>query len=323
MTPICENFISAVLNQRWRTAFTNLNALEMDEMLKALATIDRLDLNDLWAQNKNFTHAANMPRIDFARSVVNLRLPVNVPADLQKSGQVAIAQTFINTRPFLTFQKDLTGKIPAARKSPARLSEADYAVAARTLRAEVAAVAAVAQVESSGQGFAADGRPIIRYELHKFSQFTGGIYDDTHPHLSQPTLALGKPYHNGTQAREWNLIFNAMILRNGRARRFEDAWKSASWGKFQVMGFNYKVAGWNDAGGFVKAMFESEAGHLKAFLGFCTANNLVRYIQTRDWASFANGYNGSGYAANHYDANMANAYAAISANRQKQKPDKV
>src|SRR5438552_1495709 len=82
------------------------------------------------------------------------------------------------------------------------------ASAAANLGVENAVVRAVAQVESGGRtGFGADGRPIIRYELHRFEKFTAKYYHSTHPHLSQPTLAAGNPYHVGGQANEWSLLY--------------------------------------------------------------------------------------------------------------------
>ena len=36
------------------------------------------------------------------------------------------------------------------------------------------------------------------------------------------------------------------------------ALKSASWGKFQLMGFNYKLCGFNSLQAFVNAMYKNE-----------------------------------------------------------------
>ena len=55
-------------------------------------------------------------------------------------------------------------------------------------------------------------------------------------------------------------------------------------------------------------MFLSEKEHLATFLAFCKDNNLVQYLKARDWAQFANGYNGAQYKANHYDEQLAAAY---------------
>ncbi len=332
MTPHCEVFIRSILAQNWLGAYMSLNLLEMREMLRALAAIDRLDLAEFWAARPvvmaidsapfigNFVNI-NMPRIEFAYEVVtNLRLPASIPADIQGTNQVGDARTFIANRrqlsAALTFENDLTNLLPAVNANPPTLTEADYEAAARNLGCEVAAIQAVATVESGGRaGFAADGRPIIRYELHIFQRRTNAIYHQTHPHLSQPDLASGNPYHTRAQANEWSLMHNAMILRDAaRVRRSSDAWQSASWGMFQLMGFNYGVH-WNSIDDMVTAMYRSENEHLNGFVGFCRQNNLVRHIIARDWASFARVYNGRDYAVNNYDTNMANAYTRIRADR--------
>jgi len=39
---------------------------------------------------------------------------------------------------------------------------------------------------------------------------------------------------------------------------------------------------------------------------------LVNALQNKDWAKFAQGYNGSGYKANRYDEKILNAYKKFS-----------
>ena len=324
MSPTCEAFIRAVLAQNWRDAFLNLNGLNMYEMLRGMAALDRLDLADLWAQQGTFTGTVNMPRIEYAHDVVlNRQLPQTAPGDLDQTGQVGDARNFISRPTPLVFENDLTGTLPATAQNPPRLAENDFVAAANNLGggAEVAAIMAVAQVEAGGRvGFGIDGRPIIRYELHIFHGRTGGSYDTTHPHLSQPTLAAGNPYHDGTQATEWSLMLGAMILRDAnRNRRTSDAWQSASWGMFQVMGFNFSNVGWASINDFVADMFRSEAQQLNAFLGYVRNAHLTNQIARHDWAGFARAYNGALYAVNHYDTNIAAAYTRISAQRQRQR----
>jgi hypothetical protein len=81
MSPVCEEFIRAVITQNWRNAFLNLHGLNMFEMLRGLAALDRLDLTDLWAQKNNFADIVNMPRIEYAHEVViDQRVPQMHPA---------------------------------------------------------------------------------------------------------------------------------------------------------------------------------------------------------------------------------------------------
>lgn len=330
MSPECEAFIQAVIGAEgyatgqmvgppdWDTAFRRLNGLNMFEMLRGLAALDPLDLADFWAQHAASASAVNMPRIEFAYNVVHdRRLPAAIPADVQSTGQVGDARGFLANPTRLQFDRDLTGTLPAPNPAAPRLAEPDFVAAAARIGAEVAAVQAVAQVEAGGRvGFGGDGRPVIRYELHIFHNRTGGIYDRSHPHLSQPTLAAGNPYHTGGQGNEWSLMYGAMILRDARGnRRTSDAWQSASWGMFQVMGFNYTVD-WTDINTFVSDMFASEAQHLRGFVGYVRTNHLQNALINHDWAQFARAYNGADYAVNNYDVNIGNAFTAIQANRR-------
>lgn len=331
MSPECEAFIQAVIGAEafatgqaigppdWDESFRRLNGLNMYEMLRGLAALDPLDLDGLWAQHASAAGFVNMPRIEFAYNVVHdRRLPATIPGDLQTTGQVGDARGFLANPTPLQFDHDLTGTLPAANPNAPRLSEPDFVAAAARIGAEVAAVQAVAQVEAGGRvGFGADGRPVIRYELHVFHGRTGGTYDRTHPHLSQPTLAAGNRYHTGGQGNEWSLMYGAMILRDGAGRRrTSEAWQSASWGMFQVMGFNYTVD-WANIDTFVNDMFTSEAQHLRAFLGYVRTNHLENTLVNHDWAAFARAYNGPDYAVNNYDTNIGNAFTAIQANRRR------
>lgn len=82
---------------------------------------------------------------------------------------------------------------------------------------------------------------------------------------------------------------------------------SCSWGKFQIMGFNYAVCGFTSVGAFVDAMKESEE-NTDAFVEFIISEHLADELRRHDWKGFARTYNGAGYAENKYDTKMAAAY---------------
>ena len=68
------------------------------------------------------------------------------------------------------------------------MTEEDYKAAAGKLGADVAAVKAVAEVESSGQSMWDIGgqmRPPIRLEAHWFGKLTDYRFNDSHPHISR------------------------------------------------------------------------------------------------------------------------------------------
>lgn len=178
------------------------------------------------------------------------------------------------------------------------LTHADYVAAAAALGCEVAAIKAVAEVEAAGVGFHATGEPKILFERHWFSRLTNGRYDAMAPDISDPKAGGYK----GGLAEHERLSRAAKLDRNA-------ALQSASWGKFQIMGFNYKRAGFADLQAFINAMFASERRQLDAFVAFIKADlRLVASLQGRNFTRFASIYNGPGYARNKYDQKMYAAY---------------
>lgn len=187
--------------------------------------------------------------------------------------------------------------------SKRKLNDDDFCRAAKRLRCEPAAIRAVAEVESRGEGFYADGFPVILFERHKFRSFTHGKYNDSHPQISGPAGEYGSPGQN--QKNKFNLAFKLDP---------EAAMKSCSWGKFQIMGFNHELCGFPTVGEFVDAMKESEGRQLDAFVSFVIKTGLADELRRHDWAGFAEGYNGAGYKANKYDTKMAAAYKRFAKN---------
>ncbi|HWA00414.1 MAG TPA: N-acetylmuramidase family protein [Caulobacterales bacterium] len=181
------------------------------------------------------------------------------------------------------------------------ISRADFEGVAQRFNCEWEAVAAVAKVESGTVGaFGPDGRPVILFEPHIFSRLTNHQYDESNPTISYKTFGT-RPYPR-TQEERWNQLKEAYALNP------EAALKSASYGKFQILGQNHSVCGFATASEFVADMSKSEARQLAAFEAFVRTNNLVPALQAKDWAAFARGYNGPAYQQTHYDTKMADAY---------------
>lgn len=182
------------------------------------------------------------------------------------------------------------------------ISAAAYKQAASTLGCEVAAIRAVADVESKRDPFDRYGRPTILFERHKFRKFTASKFNKSHPDLSNAAGGYGK------FSEQYGKLARAAMLNE------EAALKSASWGAFQIMGFNHKAAGHATVVGFVDAMAGSAERHLQAFVAFVSFHaSLKKAIKDKDWAAFAKGYNGDGYAKNQYDTKMAAAYKKFKA----------
>jgi len=193
--------------------------------------------------------------------------------------------------------------LPPLKKNPPppRLADADFAAAAKELGCEEACIRAVCEVESSSSGFLATDRPKILFEAHIFSRRTGGRFDKTHPQLSVPTAAQSRPLYKGGEKEYERLLEAAKLDRRA-------ALESASWGRFQIMGFNHKAAGFESVEEFVNAMNRSEREHLTAFVKFLEAKKLTAALREKRWEDFARGYNGAGFKANRYDEKLAAAY---------------
>lgn len=180
--------------------------------------------------------------------------------------------------------------------SKPRLTNNDYCRAAETLGCEVAAIKAVANQESLGSGFDSQDRPKILFERHKFHKLTRGIYDHSHPGISN---AVQGGYGRGDQY----VRFSEAFALNPTA-----AMMAASWGKFQILGANFAICGFLTVDAFVDAMKIGEGPQLDAFCEFVLHNYLDDELTSHDWAGFARGYNGPTYRKNKYDVKIGAAY---------------
>ncbi len=195
-------------------------------------------------------------------------------------------------------EPDLEFLFNQCRNPTLGVAESDYEKAVASLGVEVAAIKAVAEVETSGAAFDDSGRPRILYERHYFHRLTGGKYSAAHADISSPDAGgYGK--------------FSAQYGKLERAFRLDRdaALRSASWGRFQIMGNNFVAAGFVSVSEFVLAMTRSESEHLAAFVNFVGSNSaLLAALRKKNWSAFAAGYNGPGYKKNDYDTKMEAAY---------------
>jgi hypothetical protein len=181
------------------------------------------------------------------------------------------------------------------------LVEQDFVDAAALLECEVAAVKAVCEVESPRGGFNPDGSPTSLFEGHQFYRYTKGRFAQSHPNLCYPS------WDRTQYGKDWQVEKDR--LNRAIALDRTAALMSASFGRFQVMGFNFSLVGFTNVEAFYQAMQVSEGEHLKAFCEYVIHSGLKDEIQRKDWAGFARGYNGPGYQKNQYDLKLAKAYA--------------
>jgi hypothetical protein len=160
---------------------------------------------------------------------------------------------------------------------------------------------AVLSVETKGCGFFESRRPEILFERHIFSRLTGGEWDTTAPDVSNPL--------RGDYGASGDFQYGRLGKAYGLDRSAEEAaLQSTSWGLGQILGTNASSVGFATVRDMIAAMTTSEDLQLQATVNFILSNDLQKYLQTKNWAAYANGYNGHDYAKNHYDTNLAKAY---------------
>lgn len=183
------------------------------------------------------------------------------------------------------------------------LTETDFEEVAAELGVEVAAIKAVVEIEAgrTHEGFFAPGKPLINFDLSMFRRF-----------------ATRRGVNLSKYSKSHSVVFASSRGSQSRAHRRLEAAKSINphaavegtfWGMFQIGGFNWKKCGAENIDDFVCRMSRSERDQLEMFASFISSTGLVKHLKTKNWAAFARGYNGPGYAKRSYHTRMAQAYA--------------
>jgi hypothetical protein len=168
------------------------------------------------------------------------------------------------------------------------------------------AVLAVWYVESGGRSFT-PGKPIIRFENHKFFQFWGHDHSasfDQHfqfgGHAGIPggssknhkcRKAAAGPFatFHGNQDKEYDVLDFASTLASK-----EEARLSMSMGGPQIMGFNHDACGYPSASAMFDAFEQDERFHVLGFFDFVQSKHLMNDIANKQWVLFGAHYNGDG-----------------------------
>lgn len=191
-----------------------------------------------------------------------------------------------------------------------KLIQKDYQDAAKELGCSVAAIKAVALVESGGRGgFDEKGRVLIRFEGHKFRLFTKGKYNQSNPKVS---YAYHKSHKNCGNIHGYTAFNEAMKLDAVAAM------KSCSIGMFQPMVFNYHEMDFASTEEMWESLEKGEREQLFAFVRLIKQWGLadeLRRATLADFAGFAKRYNGADYKANKYDTKMFFGFKKYSAEK--------
>lgn len=165
-------------------------------------------------------------------------------------------------------------------------TDAALAAAAHRLGCDESAIRAVAEVEAPRGAWLPSGEPEILFEAHKFGLFTG------HKHEKKPwpkwaidaaEAAYGRGPRPGDpwailSRREWKPgTYGPLAVQHARmqaAASFDRdaALRAASWGLFQILGDNWRQAGFESLQAFVNAMYRDVDAHLEAFVAYILAD---------------------------------------------------
>ncbi|MCP4969126.1 MAG: DUF3380 domain-containing protein, partial [Arcobacter sp.] len=141
------------------------------------------------------------------------------------------------------------------------LSEDNLIEFAKKHNLELAVVKAVNEVESNGKGFLLDGRPRILFEGHIFWKELKKRGIDPTEFVSEKTKNIlykswTKKYYEGGK-QEYDRLEKAAGMSD-LDEVHDAAYSSASYGAFQIMGFNHKSLGYQNIDSYVANMYTHE-----------------------------------------------------------------
>ena len=166
------------------------------------------------------------------------------------------------------------------------LKTEDIIEAAKAVDIHPATIMACMDVESAGDGFNNDGSCKILFERHLFHRYTDQKWSADYPDISNSQPG---GYGAGGIHQYERLLLAITLDRNAALR-------AASWGRFQCLGANYKMIGYDSVETMVTAFKNFETAHLDGFIAYCRATPCLKALQKNppDFDTFKNSYNGTG-----------------------------
>lgn len=195
------------------------------------------------------------------------------------------------------------------------ITEQEFQDAANIIGCEVAAIKSVYEVEAAGRGYLDDGRVKILFEGHRFwkalvkAGANPAKFIVDNPQYSNVLYPNWDKRNYKGGAKEWDRMSQAIEVCTKLNLSPNLALNSASYGSFQVMGFNHSLCGYDNAHDML-ASYNSggEAEQLASFCRFVKSTHLDDELIAKDWVKFALGYNGTQQAMNHYSDKLKSAY---------------
>ena len=192
------------------------------------------------------------------------------------------------------------------------LTQKDFSRAAIEIGCDIAAIKAVCQVEAPKGGFTEGNLPITLFEGHWFHKYTNGKYDGETVKVGntkQGYRELSISYPKWTRKHYGkNQIEEKLRLDYASNLDRTSALMSASWGRFQIMGFNFAICGFKTIQKFINDMYNSEGKQLDAFVRYIKSTGLDDELKACLWEEFAYKYNGPLYKRNRYSERLEKEY---------------
>ena len=192
---------------------------------------------------------------------------------------------------------------------PPVLTPDQYRKVAAVYQVDPRILMAIAEVEAPDGGFLPDGRLRILLERHILwhrLKDQRGI-DPLPLHRDCPDLCdlQATPAGGyGSFAGQWERVGRVLSWASAHdGERFESykkaTYEACSWGRFQLLGENYKAAGYADVY-TLKHQFEAgEQIQLEAALRFMVHDGMLQLVRDRDFTGLARRYNGPGKVADY------------------------
>ena len=174
-----------------------------------------------------------------------------------------------------------------------------------------AALDAVIRVETCGFGYDPDGYLVCLPELHKVGRYLPKSKRVVARARGLVRSRWSPKQYRGLSSYRRNAELAGRRRRElwGRIAKIDEraAYLATSWGLPQIMGFNYRLAGFSSVTDMVRAFADSEDAQIEAMGRFIVNSGLADELCAQDWRGFARGYNGPGQV-DRYARLLAEAY---------------
>ena len=188
---------------------------------------------------------------------------------------------------------------------------ANYQQAASQLGVLLAAIQANVEAESGGSGFFPNGTCKIRFERHQmYNMLVQQKGQATANGLVNRYPSVVNPVPGGYAANPYDQLNLALTIDQTCAML------ATSWGLFQIMGFNFKEAGYATVQAYVADVKISEGKQLTQYINFIKTYRqgaLWTALKNCDWVTFATIYNGPAQVAS-YSKTMGGFFTSFTAN---------